>query len=128
MDSRSTEKKKEGEEGLIKRKYTRSEMEALRFELMDYQLDLFARVYWGLEPTVKQVFDRIFVSDTKNTNGNRSDRRNRRRGKNSVGADISKTALIPSMIVSLILCIYFSRVSTAFYCICIFRHGRVIMQ
>ncbi|KAJ4819351.1 Gem-associated protein 2 [Rhynchospora pubera] len=78
-----------GHEKGPQRKYTRSDMEALRFVQSEYQLELFERVYWGLEPTVRLELDGIFVADSnKKKKRNRNRNKNKQRNRNNGGGDI----------------------------------------
>ncbi|KAJ4751526.1 Gem-associated protein 2 [Rhynchospora pubera] len=79
-----------GHEKGPQRKYTRSDMEALRFVQSEYQLELFERVYWGLEPTVRLELDGIFVADSnKKKKRNRNRNKNKQRNRNNGGGDIA---------------------------------------
>ncbi|KAF3336521.1 hypothetical protein FCM35_KLT19107 [Carex littledalei] len=46
-------------------------MKALRLAQLEYRLEMFQRVYWGLEPAIKLESDGIFVIDSKKNKSNR---------------------------------------------------------
>ncbi|KAF3330936.1 Gem-associated protein 2 [Carex littledalei] len=94
LDSLWKEETKGDEKGLQK-KYTRSEMEALRFAQLEYQHELFERVYWGLEPTIKLEFDGIFGEDSKKKKRNRNRNKNKQPSRNIGGGDFHHEMLIP---------------------------------
>ncbi|XP_078150305.1 uncharacterized protein LOC144545605 isoform X2 [Carex rostrata] len=96
LDSLLKEETKGDEKGLQK-KYTRSDMEALRFAQLEYQHEMFERVYWGLEPTIKLEFDGIFGEDSKKKKRNRNRNRNKNKQptRNISGGDFHHQMLIP---------------------------------
>lgn len=97
---------KEEEKGL-QRKYSRSEMEALRFAQPEYQLQMFQRVYWGLQPKTRRDFDGISVVDSKQDKNDRNRSKNKQRGRNVGGGGFHQEMLMPGMIFSPILFVFF---------------------
>jgi gem associated protein 2 len=96
-----------GDDKGLQRKYTRSEMEALRFAQLEYQLELFNRVYSGLDPKIRREFDGISVVDSKKKKNSRNMNKNNQRSRNTGRGGSHQEMLIPGMIYSYFVYIFF---------------------
>ncbi|KAF3333838.1 hypothetical protein FCM35_KLT01529 [Carex littledalei] len=70
-------------------------MEALRLAQLQYRLEMFQRVYWGLEPAIKLEFDGIFVIDSKKKKSNMDKRENKQPSRNICDGDFHQKMIIP---------------------------------